>query len=49
MIRNVGDKLIAVNGTLVNSYHKAIGLIQEGRDSPVTHLRFKEARDVNAR
>lgn len=48
MIRNAGDRLVAVNGILVNSYHQAIGLIQENRNAPATHLRFREPRDVDA-
>ncbi len=46
LIRNVGDKIVAVNGVAIKSYHHAIGLIQESRASSYTYLRFQENRDI---
>ncbi len=43
LIRNVGDKIVAVNGTAIHSYEHAIGLIlQSTRASYSTVLRFRE-------
>ena len=46
LIRNVGDKIVAVNGIPIKSYHHAIGLIQQSRASSSTYLRFRENRDI---
>ena len=36
LIRNVGDKIVAVNGVKVMSYHQLIAVIQESKNNPVT-------------
>ena len=46
LIRSVGDKIVAVNGTAIMSYHHAIGLIHESKASSSTYLRFQENRDI---
>lgn len=41
LVRNPGDKIVAVNGVPVTTYHGALVKIQESRNNPVTHLRFQ--------